>query len=125
MDPRTKLQASARNPDSVCPSEFYSRQPLNIRRPVALLSKNTTFFWHIFFGEPKRDRDFRQELTNSVLFDKPQTGNCLPRFGNVSDSGGDLTSRARSARNASALRWKTISGRRLCPSEHLSHRFCG
>jgi TetR/AcrR family transcriptional regulator, transcriptional repressor for nem operon len=48
----------------------------------------------------------------------------LPDSVNVSDSGPDLTSRARSARNASALRWQTISGRRLCPSEHLPHRIC-
>jgi hypothetical protein len=52
----------------------------------------------------KRDRDFRQESTISVFFDKRGMGNCLPDSKNVSDSRRDLTSKARSARNASALR---------------------
>ena len=72
----------------------------------------------------KRDRDFRQESTISVFFDKRRTGNCSPDSTNVSDSGRDLTSKARSARNAFALRWQTISERRLYPSECWPHRFC-
>ena len=70
------LQASARNPDSVRRCEFYSRQSPTRRRPVTLLRiEEYHLFLHIF---RRGDRDFRQESTISVFFDKPRTGNCLP-----------------------------------------------
>ena len=87
-------------------------------------SKNTTFSG-TFFEEPKKEIETfgRNRQIQSFSTSHGRVIACQDSK-NVSDSEGDLTSRARSARNASALRWQTISGRRLCPSEHLPHRFC-
>src|ERR1700690_1577354 len=50
-------QASARNPDSVRRCEFYSQLSTNIRRPVTLLSKNTSFVY-AFLKSPKKIETF-------------------------------------------------------------------
>src|SRR5271156_1116483 len=103
--------------------EFYSQQPPNIRRPVTLSSKNTAFSAHFSKSLKKRSR-LSAGIDKFSPFRQATNEQLIARFSNVSDSARDLTSRARSSRNASALRWQTISGGRLCPSEHLPHRFC-
>lgn len=51
MDPRTRLQARAQNPDSVRERESYSRRPPNPRRSIILNGfKNTTYRVHFFNG---------------------------------------------------------------------------
>src|SRR5271154_5080515 len=83
------------------------------------------YLFCIFFKEPKRDRNFRHESSNSVHFDKLRTGKCWPDSTNVSSSERDIASRARPARRASALCWQTISERRLRSSKHSPHRVRG
>src|SRR5579862_6362076 len=124
MDLRTKLQASERNRDSLRRCEFYSPQPPKRRRPVTLMWKITTFFC-TFFDDPKKESETfgRNRQIQSFSTSHGWLIACQD-WENVSDSGRGLTSRARPARNASALRWQTISGHRLCPSEHLPHRIC-
>ena len=43
------------------------------------------YLFCIFFKEPRRDRNFRHESSNSVHFDKPRTGKCWPDSTNVSE----------------------------------------
>src|ERR1700720_4415468 len=94
-----------------------------MRRPVALLSKNTTFFC-AFFEEPEKEIETsgRNRQIQSFSTSHGRVIACEDSK-NVSDPRGDLISGARSGRNASALRWQTVSGHRLCPSEHFPHRF--
>src|SRR5579862_9802353 len=84
--------------------------PSNIRRPVGLASKNTTPFG-TFFEEPTKEIETcgRNRQMQSFSTSHARVIGCQDSK-NVFDSGEDLTSRARPARNASALRRHTLSG---------------